>query len=148
MRYYPGDVHQPVPGLQKSRLAATGGLLMTHIYLAAHHEISGRPASGAPCRGYRAGRGLLAELITAPAPAVTLDRGYMLPLCGRNGDLVARYARPEDLVSGLVLDLVPAPQAPTAAGQVQGALAVRDPRRARLRTTLLQGRRAQRPLPL
>jgi hypothetical protein len=67
-------------------------------------------ASGAPCRGYRAGRGLLAELITAPTPAVTLDRGYMLPLCGRNGDLVARYARREDLVSGHVLDLVPASQ--------------------------------------
>jgi len=71
---------------------------------------------------------LLAELITAPAPAVTLDRGYMLPLCGRNGDLVARYARPEDLVSGHVLDLVSASHPRTAAGQVQGALAVRDPR--------------------
>ena len=108
MRYYPGDVHQPVPGLQKSRLAGTGVLLMTHNYLAAHHEISGRPASGAPCREYRAGRGLLAELITAPTPAVTLDRGYMLPLCGRNGDLVAPYARRDNLVSGHVLDLVPA----------------------------------------
>jgi hypothetical protein len=30
VRYYPGDVHQPVLGLQKSRLAGTGVLLMTN----------------------------------------------------------------------------------------------------------------------
>jgi hypothetical protein len=31
-----------VLGLQKSRLAGTGVLLITHNYLAAHHEISGK----------------------------------------------------------------------------------------------------------
>jgi hypothetical protein len=82
---------------------------MTNIYLAAHHEISARPHLALRA----AGTGLAGACSPSLLPHRRrghLDRGYMLPLCGRNGDLVARYARPEDLVSGHVLDLVPAPQ--------------------------------------
>jgi hypothetical protein len=137
--------------IEHSRLAGTGRLA-DDLYLIAHHEISGRPYLSSRSAGIGLAGGLLAELMATQAPAVTLDRGYLIPRYRKNGARVARYARPDDLVSAHVLDLIVAESASrpvrdwllflgkTAAADVAGRLehagyltrpAGRIPRRAR-----------------
>lgn len=95
---------------EHSRLAGTGRVA-DDLYLIAHHEISGRPYLSSRSVGIGLAAGLLAELMAAQTQAVTLDGGYLIPRFRRNGDPVARYARPDDLVSGHVLDLIVAESA-------------------------------------
>jgi hypothetical protein len=104
-----------------------GALLMTHIYLAAHHEISGRPhlapvprVAGwpGPARRayYRTGaRGHPRSRLHAPALRGERRPGCTVRAPGGPGVRTGAGSGP-----GLA--------APAAAGQVQGALAVRDPR--------------------
>lgn len=97
--------------VEHSRLAGTGRVA-DDLYLIAHHEISGRPHLSPRSAGIGLAGGLLAELMAAQTPAVTLDRGYLFPRYRKNGGPVARYARPDDAVSGRVLDLIVAESAP------------------------------------
>jgi hypothetical protein len=133
LNYHPGDVHRTVLGFEQSRLAGTGRVA-DDLYLIAHHETSGRPYLSPRSAGIGLAGGLLAELMAAHTPAVTLDRGCMIPRYRKRGDPVARYARPDDLVSGHVLDLIVSESAPrpvrdwllflgkTAAADVAGRL--------------------------
>jgi hypothetical protein len=95
---------------EQSRLAGTGRVA-DDLYLIAHHEITGRPFLSARSAGIGLAGGLIAELMAMQAPAVTLDRGYMVPRYRKNGATVARHARPDDLVSARVLDLIVAESA-------------------------------------
>jgi hypothetical protein len=92
-------------GCQDSRLAGTGRIA-DDLYLIAHHEISGRAYLAPRAAGIGLAGGLLAELVAAQTPAVTIDRGYVIPRYRKNGDPLARHARPDDPVSGHVLDLI------------------------------------------
>ena len=96
MHYYPGDVHRPV-------LSGTGRLA-DDLYLIVHHEISGRPYLSPRAAGIGMAGGLLAELLAAQTPVVTLDGGCVLPLYRGNGGPSGRYARLDDLVLRHVLD--------------------------------------------
>jgi hypothetical protein len=91
--------------IEQSRLMGTGRVA-DDLYLIAHHESSGRPYLSSRSAGIGLAGGLLGELMAAPTPAITLDRGYLIPRYRKNGAPVARYARPDDLVSGQVLDLI------------------------------------------
>lgn len=151
MHYISGDVHRPVPGWASSRLHGTGRVA-DDLYLVAHHEATGRPYLSPRSAGIALAGGLLAELLAAPTPPITLERGCLLPLYRRNGDPVARYGRPDEQISGHVLDLIAAESTPrpahdwllflgkTAAADVAGRLErsgyltrppTRVPRRAR-----------------
>jgi hypothetical protein len=96
--------------IEHSRLAGTGRVA-DDLYLIAHHEVSGRPYLSSRSAGIGLAGSLLAELMAAQTPAVTLDRGYLIPRYRKNGAPVARYARPDDLVAGHVLDLIVAESA-------------------------------------
>ena len=111
LNYHPGDVHRTVLDFEHSRLAGTGRVA-DDLYLIAHHETSGRAYLPPRSAGIGLAGGLLAELMAGQTPAVTLDRGYMIPRYRKRGDPVARYARPDDLVSGHVLDLIVSESAP------------------------------------
>lgn len=118
---------------EHSRLGGTGRVA-DDLYLIAHHEISGRAYLSPRPAGIGLAGGLLAELLAEQTPAVTLVRGYMVPLYARDGTPVARYAHPDDPVSGHVLGLIVAESAPrpvrdwllflgrTAAADVAGRL--------------------------
>jgi hypothetical protein len=88
--------------IEHSRLMGTGRVA-DDLYLIAHHESSGKPYLSSRSAGIGLAGGLLAELMAAQTPAITLDRGYLTPRYRRHG---ARVARPDDLVSGHVLDLI------------------------------------------
>jgi Golgi phosphoprotein 3 (GPP34) len=109
MSYYPGDVQWPMLGPESSRLAGTRRVA-DDLYLIAHHEISGRPYLSPRSAGIGMAGGLLAELMAAQAPAVTIDRGCVLPLYLRNGG--RQYTRLGEPVAGHVLDLIVAESAP------------------------------------
>jgi hypothetical protein len=130
MRYQPGEAHRSALGIEQSRLAGTGRVA-DDLYLIAHHETSGRPYLSARSAGIGLAGALLAELMAAQPPAVTLDRGCVLPAPHRNG---GRYARPGESVTCQVLDQIVAEPAPrpvrdwllflgkTSAGRVAGRL--------------------------
>ena len=100
-----------MPDLGHSMLAGTGRVA-DDLYLIAHHEISGKAYLSPRAAGTGLAGGLFAELLAAQTPAVTLERGYLIPRYRKNGDAVARYVRPDDPVSGHVLDLIVAESAP------------------------------------
>lgn len=104
MRYHPGDLYRSVLG--------GTGRVADDLYLIAHQEVSGRPYLSSRATGIGLAGGLLGELLAAQTPAVTIDHGRVFPLYRKDGDLVARYARPDDLVSARVLDLVLAESSP------------------------------------
>lgn len=104
MRYHPGDLY-------RSALGGTGRVA-DDLYLIAHHEVSGRPYLSSRATGIGMAGGLLGELLAVQTPAVTIDHGRVFPLYRKDGDLVARYARPDDLVSARVLDLIVAESSP------------------------------------
>lgn len=124
MGFYSGDVHRPV--WENSRLAGTGRVA-DDLYLIAHHEISGRPCLSLRCAGIGVAGGLLAELMAAERPVVTLDRGCVVPL-------YRRYAHLDEPVAAQVLGLIMAESSPrpaddwllflgrTAAAEVAGRL--------------------------
>lgn len=114
MGHYPGNVNRSVLGSEKSRLAGTGRIA-DDLYLIAHHEMSGKPHLSRRCVGIGVAGGLLAELMAAQTPAVTLDHGCVLPVFGHNGRPAARYARPDEPVAGQVLDLIMAESPPRPA---------------------------------
>lgn len=91
---------RPQPGLSGT------GRVADDLYLIAHHEVSGRPYLSPRTSGIGLAGGLLAELLAEQTPAVTLDHGRLRLLYRKNGAPVARHARPEDLTSGQVLDLI------------------------------------------
>jgi hypothetical protein len=127
VRYYPGDVHQPVLGLQKSRLAGTGVLLMTHNYLAAHHEISGRPHPAPRA----AGTGLAGACSPSLLPHRRPRSPSIAATCSRSAGATATWLQVRAPGGPGVRTRAgsgPGPAARTAAGQVQGDLAVQDPR--------------------
>jgi Golgi phosphoprotein 3 (GPP34) len=111
MRYHPGDAHRPVPGFEHSRLAGTGRVA-DDLYLIAHHELSGRPYLSPRSAGIGLAGALLAELMAAQPPAVTLDRGCVLPLPYRSGGRAGRYTRPDESVTCRVLDQIVAESPP------------------------------------
>jgi Golgi phosphoprotein 3 (GPP34) len=133
MRFYPGDVHRSVLDVEHSRLHGTGRVA-DDLYLIAHHEASGKPYLSPRAAGIGLAGGLLAELLVALRPAVTLNSGYLFPLYERSGEPVARYARPDEPVVSHVLDLIVAESLPlpvrdwllflgqTAAAKVAGRL--------------------------
>lgn len=106
MGFYSGEVHRPI--WEKSRLAGTGRVA-DDLYLIAHHEISGRPCLSHRCAGIGVAGGLLAELMAAERPVVTLDRGCVVPL-------YRRYARPDEPLAAQVLALIAAESSPRPAG--------------------------------
>lgn len=126
MGSYPGEAARPA-------LAGTGRV-GDDMYLIAHHEASGRPCLSPRAAGIGLAGGLLAELLTAPVPALTLDHGCVLPLYRNNGNPVARYTRPDDPVTARVLEVIAAEARPrpvrdwllflgrTSAAQVAGRL--------------------------
>lgn len=111
MRYHPDDVHRPVLAFERSRLAGTGRVA-DDLYLIAHHEISGRPYLSPRSAGVGLAGALLAELMAAQPPAVTLDRGCVLPPPNRSGGRAGRYAHPGESLTSQVLDQIVAEPAP------------------------------------
>jgi hypothetical protein len=109
----PGSIHWPVPG-PNSRLAGTGQIA-DDLYLVAHHEVTGKPYLPPRATGAGLAGGLLAELMDGDPPAVTLHRGYIVPVPAAGGDLLARYARTGEPVRQHVLDLIIAEPAPRPA---------------------------------
>ena len=105
--YYPRDVQRPGPGLENSRLHGTGRVA-DDLYLIAHHETSGKPYLSPRAVGIGLAGAMLAELLIAIRPAVALENGRMFPLYRRNGELVARYAGPDEPVAQRALDLIAA----------------------------------------
>lgn len=97
--------------LENSRLYGTGRIA-DDLYLIAHHETSGKPYLSSRAVGIGLAGGLLAELVVALRPAVTIDSGCIFPLHERNGEPVARYARPDEPVVQQVLDLIVAESPP------------------------------------
>jgi hypothetical protein len=106
----PGSVHWSVPG-PNSQLAGTGQVA-DDLYLIAHHEVTGKPYLPPRALGAGLAGGLLAELMDGDMPAVTLRRGYIVPVPAAGGDLVARYARTGEPVRQHVLELIIAEPAP------------------------------------
>jgi len=102
MAYCPGGSHQSVPDSRIPRLSGTGRVA-DDLHLIAHHQITGRPYLSPRPLGAGIAGGLLAELIAAGA--VTLKRGYVLPLRPRAG-VPGRTATVGDPVASHVLDLV------------------------------------------
>lgn len=148
VRYYPGDVHQPVPGLQKSRLAGTGVLLMTNIYLAAHHEIGGRPHRAPRAAGTGlAGPARRAYYRTwrprSPSIAAPCSRSAGGTATWLHGTRARRTWCPD---ACWIWSRLRSPDSGRTSAGRSGRPG--SARRARLRRTLLEGRRAQRPLPL
>ena len=88
-----GNFLGQVPDVEHVRLGGTGRVA-DDLYLIAHHEVSGKPYLSPRAAGIGLAGGLLAELLAAQAPAVTLDRGYLLPLYRKNGSPVARVRPP------------------------------------------------------
>lgn len=115
------------PGLAGTRRVAD------ELYLIAHHENTGRPYLPPRSLGVGMAGGLLAELMAAQAPAVTVDRGHVVPLCSPHTGQAAGV-RPDEPVAGRVLDLIMAESPPrlardwllflgsTSAAQVAGRL--------------------------
>ncbi len=97
--------------LENSRLHGTGRIA-DDLYLIAHHETNGKPYLSTRAVGIGLAGGLLAELLVALRPAVTIDSGRMFPLSERNGEPVARYARPDEPVVQQVPDLIVAESPP------------------------------------
>jgi hypothetical protein len=91
--------------LEASRLAGTGRIA-DDLWLIAHHEVTGRPHLSRRAIGVGMAGGLLAELLAVEVPAVTVHRGYVLPLRNRNGTLVAMSVRPDEPVAAHVLDAI------------------------------------------
>jgi hypothetical protein len=106
MDFYSGVVRRPV--YENSRLAGTGRVA-DDLYLIAHHESSGRPYLSPRCAGIGVAGGLLAELMAAEKPVITLDGGRVAPL-------YRGYARPDEPVTGHVLGLIMAESPPRPAG--------------------------------
>jgi hypothetical protein len=111
MHYNPGGAPRPVLSPVKSRLVGTGRIA-DELYLIAHHEVTGRSCLSPRSLGVAMAGGLLADLMAPEAPAVTLQRGYVLPLYGRKREPVARHARPDEPVAGHVLDVIMSESAP------------------------------------
>ena len=105
MGSYSGGLYRSVLRSGNSGLAGTGRVA-DELYLIAHHEVTGRPYLSPRPAGVGLAGGLLAELMAAEAPAVTVHRGYVLPVYHQNGEPVARAARPGEPVARQVLDLV------------------------------------------
>jgi hypothetical protein len=105
MSFYPGAVHRPALRSGTPGLAGTGRIA-DDLYLIAHHEASGRPRLSSRATGIAMAAGLLAELMAAEAPALTVHRGRLFPLPHLSRDQMARPLRPADLVAGHVLGLV------------------------------------------
>lgn len=101
---YLGDDRQPALG--------GTGRVADDLYLVAHHEVTGRPYLSPRAAGIGLAGGLLAELLAAQRPAVTLERGRLVLLYRKNGTPVARYAPPQDRVAAQVLDLIVAESSP------------------------------------
>jgi len=114
MGYNYGDAHRSALRPGKSRLAGTG-LVADELWLIGHHEVTGRPHLSLRALGVGLAGGLLAELMTAQVPAVIVHNGYVRPLYHRNGEPVARFARPGEPVAGRVLDLIMSERAPLSA---------------------------------
>jgi hypothetical protein len=114
MGSYPGDVYRSVLMTGDSRLAGTG-LIADDLWLIAHHEVTGRPHLSPRAAGVAMAGGLLAELMTARVPALTLRRGYVLPLHRPDGGLAAGAGRPGEPVAGHVLDVIRSEPAPRPA---------------------------------
>lgn len=150
-----GNFLGQVPDVEHVRLRGTGRVA-DDLYLIAHHELSGKPYLSPRAAGIGLAGGLLAELLVAQTPAVTLDRGYV-HLRYRKNSSVARYARPDDPVTGHVLDLIAAEPRPqpvrdwllflgkTSAVQVAGRL---DRAGYLTRPSNRILRRSHRPVPL
>jgi hypothetical protein len=111
MTYYPGNPRWSAPGLMNSRLHGTGRIA-DDLYLIAHHETTGKPYLSRRAVGIGIAGGLLAELLSAPRPAVTVEHGRMFPLYRRNGEPVALYAHPDEAVTRRVLDVIVAESQP------------------------------------
>lgn len=119
--------------LENSRLHGTGRV-GDDLYLIAHHEISGKPHLSPRAAGIAMAGGLLAELMAAQPPAITVDHGCVLALDRRNGGPARRRARSDEPVARHVLDLIASESPPrpprdwllflgkTAAVQVAGRL--------------------------
>jgi hypothetical protein len=132
MGFPPGVVHRLLPGPADPGLHGTGRVA-DDLYLIAHHEVSGRPYLSSRAAGIALAAGLLAELIAAPHPAVTVDRGCVVPLY-RPGGPAARRVLPAEPVAGHLLELITAESPPrpvrdwllfagrTAPAQVAGRL--------------------------
>ena len=105
----------PAPDSEHLRLKGTGRVA-DDLYLIAHHEVSGRPQLSPRSAGIGIAGGVLAELLAAPVPPVTIDGGRVFALYRKNGDPVGRYARPDDQVAGRVLDLIVAESLPRPVG--------------------------------
>jgi Golgi phosphoprotein 3 (GPP34) len=95
----------------KSRLAGTGRVA-DELYLIGHHEVTGRPYLSPRSAGTGVAGGLLAELMAAEVPVVTVQRGCLFPLRHQESDPVGRYARPADPVAAHVLDVIMAEPEP------------------------------------
>jgi hypothetical protein len=133
MDSYSSAVYRSVPRPEKSWLAGTERVA-DDLWLIAHHEVTARPHLSARALGVGVAGGLLAELLTAEMPPVTVHRGHVLPLFHRNGEPVARSARPGEPVTQHVLDVIMAEPHPrtvhdwllflgrTAAADVAGRL--------------------------
>jgi Golgi phosphoprotein 3 (GPP34) len=111
MGYYSADVHRSAPGSEGSRLHGTGRVT-DDLYLIAHHEISGRSYLSPRAVGIGLAGGLLAELLAAQSPVLTLDHGCLLPLYRRGSGPARRYAHPDEPVTAHVLDLIVAESPP------------------------------------
>lgn len=150
MAHYSRGTRQPALGLS-SHLAGTGQVA-DDLYLIGHHERDGNPYLSPRALGVGLAGGLLAELMDAGIPAVTFNRGCLVPVRAANGVPVARSLRIDDPVRKRVLDQVIAEPEPllardwllffaqTAAADVAGRLeragylsrrARRIPRRSR-----------------
>jgi hypothetical protein len=105
MRYHPSDLHRHIPGPLNSRLTGTG-LVADDLYLISHHELTGKPYLPPRALGAGIAGALLAEMMTAPHPLVTLESSYLVPVHARDGTPVAWRVRIEDPVTRHVADLI------------------------------------------
>lgn len=154
MAHQAGNFPGPVPDAEHVRLRGTGRVA-DDLYLIAHNELSGKPYLSPRATGIGLAGGLLAELLVAQTPTVTLDRGCLQLRYRKNSS--TRYARPDDPVAGHVLDLIAAEPQPqpvrdwllflgkTSAAQVAGRLE-RAAYLTRPGNRIL--RRSARPVPL
>jgi Golgi phosphoprotein 3 (GPP34) len=114
MAYYSRDIYRSVLEPANSRLAGTGQVA-DELYLIAHHEVTGKPYLPPRALGAGLAGGLLAELMDAGTPMVTLRRGYLVPVRAASGAPAARHARIDEPVLRNVLELIiaePAPRPP------------------------------------
>jgi hypothetical protein len=109
-----GGVYRPVLRPGESRLAGTKRIA-DDLWLIVHHEVTGRRHLAARSVGIGMAGGLLAELMAAEVPTVTVRGGYVLPLRRRDGELVARSVRPGEPVAQQVLDVILSEPAPRPA---------------------------------